>query len=137
MKKIVFFSLMIMLVIPCFSFSQEEEIIDVDKEISAVMEKMVKRLGEVGLNELRDGLEENVRQLYFYYKARGIAVQLNNKKLLEQIDWFIQTTEKSIKANLKFIRRLDVHLWKLKQKLEKLLKEKNRIIRKNKQKRTA
>jgi len=126
-----------MLVIPCFSFSQEEEIIDVDKEISAVMEKMVKRLGEVGLNELRDGLEENVRQLYFYYKARGIAVQLNNKKLLEQIDWFIQTTEKSIKANLKFIRRLDVHLWKLKQKLEKLLKEKNRIIRKNKQKRTA
>lgn len=134
MKKIVLFSLIVLLAVPGFVFSQDEEEIDVDKEINAVMEKMVKRLEDIGLSELRDGLATNVEQLYFYYKARKLAVQLDNTKLIQEIDWFIKITEKNINFTLKTIQRLDMQLWSLKQKLRKLLKEKNRLIRKNRKK---
>lgn len=134
MKKIVLFSLIVLLAVPGFVFSQDEEEIDVDKEINAVMEKMVKRLEDIGLSELRDGLATNVEQLFYYHQAWKIAVQLDNKELLQEIEWFIEITEKNINFTLKTIQRLDMQLWSLKQKLRKLLKEKNRLIRKNRKK---
>ena len=62
--------------------------------------------------------------------ARKLAVQLGDEKLLQKIDWFINITEKNIKSTLKFIKRLDIHLWNLQQQLQKLLKKKQNYKKK-------
>lgn len=55
-------------------------------------------------------MENDVKALRFYYKMRPIAETLQNKKLINELVWFIATTEKNITSNFKFSQKLGLEL---------------------------
>ena len=123
----------IIIVFVClFSYPVIGQEIDVDKEINIVMEKLIQKLEEIGFGELRDSTIEDIKTLRFYYRGLDIARQLNDKKLIREINWFIETTELKIKSNLKFMKFMEAELEEIEKQLRKLLERKKKEERKNK-----
>ena len=134
MKKIIFF---IFLFVCLFFYSdtaigQDSGNIDVDKEINIVMKKLIQKLEKNGFAELRDDMIQDFKTLRSYYRDLDMAKQLNDKKLIQKVNWFIKITESRIKSNLKFIRSLEVQFEEIEKELRKLLEQKKEEIKNRK-----
>ncbi|MBU2472485.1 hypothetical protein KKE74_00450 [Patescibacteria group bacterium] len=88
------------------------------------MKKLIQKLEKNGLAELRDDMIQDFKTLRSYYRDLDIAKQLNDKKLIQEVNWFIKITESRIKSNLKFIRFLEVQFEEIEKELRKLLERK-------------
>ena len=134
MKKIISF----IFVFVCLFFYSDTAIeqdsgnIDVDKEINIVMKKLIQKLEKNGFAELRDDMIQDFKTLRSYYRDLDMAKQLNDKKLIQEVNWFIKITESRIKSNLKFIRSLEVQFEEIEKELRKLLEQKKEEIKNRK-----
>ena len=134
MKKIISF----IFVFVCLFFYSDTAIeqdsgnIDVDKEINIVMKKLIQKLEKNGFAELRDDMIQDFKTLRSYYRDLDMAKQLNDKKLIQKVNWFIKITESRIKSNLKFIRSLEVQFEEIEKELRKLLEQKKEEIKNRK-----
>ena len=126
MKRIISIIIVFIYLFPYPAIGQDNGNIDVDKEIDIVMEKLIQKLEEIGLGELRDSTIEDIKTLRLYYRGLDMAKQLNDKKLIREINWFIKTTESKIKSNLKLIKSLEVSFEEIEKQLRELLERRKR-----------